>query len=282
MSTSIAESISTSTSIPIPTASITSVPLAPTPATVSISASASASISVPSAETSKLTNGQRMARGLPLLPPSRRITGLKPKRSSVPTSSTPPVYVIRLRNPADGSEYGVISRSPEDNKNGDLVDVAPDMTQAMKFAFGPDGKAQEGPFDIYPSVTDQSISYANMGWSTYDNDGLLHINLKLNHLLASSISSTEEIINPVLAPLTTGSPDEAHSLPAQGAMWTYDRQSRRLLAHYRNVDGSIIPTKFTTGGDCQHTICLVADIEAFQNDLGADAIELHLLATVDV
>ena len=35
-----------------------------------------------------------------------------------------------------------------------------------------------------------------------------------------------------------------------------------------------VPTYFVTGGPCQHLICLTADVEAFRNTYGGDALEL--------
>ncbi|WWC64887.1 uncharacterized protein I303_107501 [Kwoniella dejecticola CBS 10117] len=64
----------------------------------------------------------------------------------------------------------------------------------------------------------------------------------------------------------------------QSTLWTFHPSSQRLLAHYVNSDGNTVPTYFVTGGECAHTICLTADVEAFKDAQGDDAHEVHVLA----
>ncbi|WVQ94979.1 hypothetical protein IAU59_002071 [Kwoniella sp. CBS 9459] len=64
----------------------------------------------------------------------------------------------------------------------------------------------------------------------------------------------------------------------QSAIWTVHPKSSRLLAHYVNSDGNTVPTYFVTGGECAHTLCLTADVEAFKTAQGDDAHEVHVLA----
>ncbi|WVF67383.1 hypothetical protein IAT40_002139 [Kwoniella sp. CBS 6097] len=64
----------------------------------------------------------------------------------------------------------------------------------------------------------------------------------------------------------------------QSAIWTVHPKSSRLLAHYVNSDGNTVPTYFVTGGECAHTLCLTADVEAFKRAQGDEAHEVHVLA----
>ncbi|OCF31612.1 hypothetical protein I316_06811 [Kwoniella heveanensis BCC8398] len=64
----------------------------------------------------------------------------------------------------------------------------------------------------------------------------------------------------------------------QSAIWTVYPKSSRLLAHYVNSDGNTVPTYFVTGGECAHTLCLTADVEAFKRAQGDEAHEVHVLA----
>ncbi|OCF77508.1 hypothetical protein I204_01496 [Kwoniella mangroviensis CBS 8886] len=64
----------------------------------------------------------------------------------------------------------------------------------------------------------------------------------------------------------------------QDTLWTFEKGSNKLLAQYVNSDGSTVPTYFVTGGDCSHTICLTADVNAFKDAQGDGAHEVHVLA----
>ncbi|WVQ66786.1 uncharacterized protein L199_004977 [Kwoniella botswanensis] len=64
----------------------------------------------------------------------------------------------------------------------------------------------------------------------------------------------------------------------QDTLWTFEKGSNKLLAQYVNSDGSTVPTYFVTGGDCSHTICLTADVNAFKDAQGGGAHEVHVLA----
>ncbi|WWC95078.1 hypothetical protein V866_001930 [Kwoniella sp. B9012] len=64
----------------------------------------------------------------------------------------------------------------------------------------------------------------------------------------------------------------------QDTLWTFEKGSNKLLAQYVNSDGSTVPTYFVTGGDCSHTICLTADVNAFKDAQGNGAHEVHVLA----
>jgi hypothetical protein len=56
---------------------------------------------------------------------------------------------MRIRNPNDNSEMGVISLPSDQANQGDLIDFDPDASRAQKFAFGRNG--DEGtPFEISP------------------------------------------------------------------------------------------------------------------------------------
>ncbi|EIW72188.1 hypothetical protein TREMEDRAFT_55843 [Tremella mesenterica DSM 1558] len=65
----------------------------------------------------------------------------------------------------------------------------------------------------------------------------------------------------------------------QSAIWSFEPSSKKLFARYVNSDGRSVPTKFVTGGGCQHFICLVADVHAFQDVFGEEASEVDLMAT---
>lgn len=114
-------------------------------------------------------------------------------------------------------------------------------------------------------------SYANMGWGSQDNSGLLNLNIPIDLALNNPSSGLLSPANGQSGMLPG---------PAQSAMWTFHPRSSRLLAHYVNSDGRTVPTYFVTGGPgCQHTICLVADVEAFKGANGADALEVVSLAS---
>jgi len=115
-----------------------------------------------------------------------------------------------------------------------------------------------------------------MGWGTRDpSSGLLNLQIPVLLAAPSSAGPLADLLNPVTSTPATTSPGFLPG-PAQSTVWTFDPASRRLIAHYVNSDGQAVPTSFVTGGadGCQHTICLVADVAAFQSAYGSDAVEI--------
>ncbi|KAK4689435.1 hypothetical protein P7C73_g673, partial [Tremellales sp. Uapishka_1] len=263
------------------------------------------------------TNAERMARGLGPLPPTRILSA--PMRRASASSQDPAgvfggpskTYLMRLRNPLDGSEQGIASMPSGDDG---LINVDTDLTRALRFAFKP---SQNDPFEITPVDQDGNVygrpssllgtilgsggdngildltrgsaklvfsflellhrangfrtSYAKLGM-TPRHPGVLDLNLPL--LSGASQPGSES------QPET---PSAGPPCPFQSAIWTFHPRTSRLLAHYVNSDGNTVPTYFVTGGQgCQHTICLSADVDAFRTAWGADATEVTLLAYADL
>ncbi|CAD6575956.1 MAG: hypothetical protein TREMPRED_001546 [Tremellales sp. Tagirdzhanova-0007] len=265
----------------------------------------------PTLNLGKQTNADRLAHGLGPLPPSRRSTAGAAKRSSKPDTIAKPTmrYVIRLRNPSDNSDIGAVSMPADDgNNNGDLLDYDPDTSRAMRFAFGPTA-GQGQPFDISPmdptgsfgggkslllgaipgnpssgsdsDLASGSPNFANIGMGVLGNDNLLHISASAQTPSAGNDGALGDALDPLDSDFQ-GTPAQDVSYPAQSGIWGFDPNTQRLVARYVNSDGSIVPTSFVTGGPCHHTLCLVADVAAFQNAYGSDALEVHVLAIADL
>ncbi|WVR09683.1 hypothetical protein IAU60_006758 [Kwoniella sp. DSM 27419] len=340
-----------------------------------------------------MTNAERMRRGLGIFPPTRRMTGKPARRSGIPSqtgdqaqdlsqgqdpdqgqmddpASPDPAggngqslaakkYVMRMSNPDDGSDMGMITMPDDSNGDGGLVGSDPNgnpltttfpsdptstpfqIAPASPGAGGDDGDTFSGPSRMLAAVPHGGNGdlgqgrgdYANLGMGWKDATGLLHVSLRaLLHSPSSGSSAADGATSndPTLlgagqqllshpgstpdngdkpGPLPTdqilGSdptrllhigvndlPDVLGSsgpssggvtdsaLTPQSALWTFHPQSSRLLAHYVNSDGHTVPTYLVTGGECAHTICLTADIDAFKNEHGADAHEVHIIAEV--
>ncbi|WWD19907.1 hypothetical protein CI109_104376 [Kwoniella shandongensis] len=149
-----------------------------------------------------------------------------------------------------------------------------------------------------------SGNYANIGMAWPDASGLLHIYINaVAHPFLASLpnNSGDPAANPSVSqllsrpnlPATSGDgTDPARLLDTsvtsdlfgspQSAIWTFHPRSSRLLAHFVNGNGNTVPTYFVTGGSCQHTLCLTADVAAFRDTYGQDAKEVHVLATADL
>ncbi|WWC92000.1 uncharacterized protein L201_006954 [Kwoniella dendrophila CBS 6074] len=113
---------------------------------------------------------------------------------------------------------------------------------------------------ITPSSSNLPVDPSQLGSATNDPTNLLHATLSNLPLGSDGSNPLDSFGNP------------------QSTLWTFHPNSQRLLAHYVNSDGNTVPTYFVTGGDCQHTLCLTADVKAFKDAQGADAHEVHVLA----
>ncbi|KAK8853475.1 hypothetical protein IAR55_004182 [Kwoniella newhampshirensis] len=154
---------------------------------------------------------------------------------------------------------------------------------------GSDGDGNSG------DLANGSSNYANIGMAWPDATGLLHININavahpfLSNSNSDSANPSQLLANPTStdtthlldASVVSNLPSELFGSP-QSAIWTFHSRSSRLLAHFVNTDGNTVPTYFVTGGSCQHTLCLTADVAAFRDAYGQDALEVHVLATADV
>jgi len=156
--------------------------------------------------------------------------------------------------------------------------------------------ARPRPGQSNPNIAPGSPDFLHVGLAALDQ-GLLKIRLPANLLgkspatgtsldgLTSGVPATDGLINAILpGDLIGGAGDPVTALvddllgddgiPAQSAIWQYDPQTRRLVAHYTRPDGSVVPTNFVSGGPCAHLVCLTADVDAFKNAYGGSAVDL--------
>ncbi|WWC72295.1 uncharacterized protein I206_106257 [Kwoniella pini CBS 10737] len=264
----------------------------------------------------------------------------------------PKKYAMRMKNPDDGSDMGLVGSS---NDNNPLIGYTPTTDNALKmtmpqdptstpFLISPNDNSNDGddtfngPRKVLAAVPHKGNNgsdlnegdgnYAPMGMGWKDGSGILHldiqalINSSTNNLPDSSnlpndstdvegipkqllsrpggsvlpisqsdlpIDNSNPIqlihtslsnlpINSSNIPLNNDDDDGNNLGNPQSTLWTFQPTSKRLLAHYVNSDGNAVPTYFVTGGECAHTICLTADVEAFKDAQGDDAHEIHVLA----
>lgn len=185
---------------------------------------------------------------------------------------------------------------------------------------GSDGlDGQDGPFELYPyddgtfgkgntllgviaesDLLPGTPSFAGLGMAQPGPNGPLGLQLPLD-LLHDQLGDGSSLpggdaLSSALDPVTgaDGGADDLASLDqvgqllgtgqpcseAQSKVWSFVPGSKQLLAAYSNSNGQIVPTKFVTGGGCNHFICLTADVALFKHAYGMDATEVFLHATV--
>ncbi|EIN06340.1 hypothetical protein PUNSTDRAFT_127647 [Punctularia strigosozonata HHB-11173 SS5] len=184
--------------------------------------------------TERLTNAQRLSRGLPLNPPHRRGTPVARSASS-PTPSVTYSGYIRVDKASDGTTLGYISKNA---LNGDLTKYEAPIASAMPVTFYmPVGATSASRLNIY---------IGQSGLSTYTLLGLVQGRDSTTPRIASGsynylyITGTAETA-PGSAPQTVGNSYttvSGISRYSESAVWSYDSSTGRLVPHWINADGA--------------------------------------------
>ncbi|KAJ7461162.1 hypothetical protein FB451DRAFT_1181503 [Mycena latifolia] len=224
-----------------------------------------------------LTNAKRLALGLPLLKPHRRVP--TPGTDAPTTSPLPPVTTIvnvHARG-TDGTDFGYLS--PVWNGFGEYgaFQSTQEGSLQLTFSYSPDGPSQisitatNGPSATYPffgaiagfaSDSDDfgpgSYNYAYIGGTTQSPAGSPPFTAGDNSFSAA-----------------TGIPESIES-----AIWIYDPETGTLTAQWINTDGSTPATHIVYANDANQALALTGDVGSFQSAFGAPYPEITFVGVI--
>ncbi|WWD03850.1 hypothetical protein V865_001906 [Kwoniella europaea PYCC6329] len=260
-----------------------------------------------------MTNAERMRRGLGILPPTRRMTGKPSRRSGIPNNS-PQVDAAQFQSPAmDGD--GVVTTPndgsvaetslPDNNNQNQDQSESSDTNQDSNDNNTNNDKDNDQTADINNGRVLASKKYAmrmtnpedgsDMGLITGpqgDDNPLIGYSPSpsdpLQMTMPTDPSSNPFSIVPGSNPDSSGNdstfkgprkllaavPHRTSTDPGSGDLMPGNGNYAPLGMGWKGT----VPTYFVTGGDCSHTICLTADVNAFKDAQGDGAHEVHVLA----
>ncbi|KAG6813167.1 hypothetical protein H0H92_013574 [Tricholoma furcatifolium] len=190
------------------------------------------------------TNGQRMARGLPPLPPKfgRTVPG---KRD--PWQPTPAWGCLEVRNASDI----VLGRVKNTNSSSTIGGLSLSVDDGdLKVSFD---VPQSGPFDILATNPQFSEPYYVGAAGTSDVDTLDLANP--DTIAFTNVQQTSPNSIPVLSTYNS-------TLVVESALWSFNSQTGQLTAQYINPDGSL-PSTVLAYDDQANNIFFVGDIDAY-------------------
>lgn len=206
--------------------------------------------------TKRITNGERLRRHLPLLPPKRRTGTLTPRASCLPTTSTTYTGKIEVRYASSGSVAGKLA-----NWNlGRINFLGPEQDLIVQLTKGPTNDPIEmiptndvGPSSEYPYFGAVGSASLNPG-----SDGSVAFG-GVAHTPANSPPS---------------------SANAESTIWLVDPLTLELKAQWTNPDGSRFPTTVAYSIR-ENQAFLVGDADAWMNyhpNYFISAVTFHLVS----
>ncbi|KAJ7100943.1 hypothetical protein B0H15DRAFT_944235 [Mycena belliarum] len=216
-----------------------------------------------------LTNAKRLALGLPLLKPHRRVT-------APPTSSPlPPVHqrcIVRAVG-TDNTDFGYLSPLWNAFNEYGLFQASPDGALELAFSYPPGSPSQisitaaNGPSAVYPFFGAIVAFYSTS--NDFDLGSYNHAYLGGTTQTAAGAPPSPEGSNSFSA--GTGIPMDIES-----AIWSYDPVTHALTAQWINTDGAAPPTHIVYVNDSNHALAITGDVVALRVAFGAYYPELLL------
>ncbi|KAJ7100939.1 hypothetical protein B0H15DRAFT_944231 [Mycena belliarum] len=214
-----------------------------------------------------LTNAKRLALGLPLLRPHRRIT-------APPTSSPLPPVPQRCNIRAvgtDNTDFGYLS--PLWNGFGEygMFQASPDGALELAFSYSPGSPSQisitaaNGPSAMY------SFFGAIVGFASTSNDFGLG---SYHYAYLGGTTQTAAGAPPSSDGDNSFSAATGISKDIESAIWSYDPVTHALTAQWVNTDGAAPATHIVYANDSNKALAITGDVVAFQDTFGAPYPEL--------
>ncbi|KAJ7493697.1 hypothetical protein FB451DRAFT_1215152 [Mycena latifolia] len=177
------------------------------------------------------TNAQRLARGLPPLPPKRRSgrAALARRSAGVPVSYT---GTIQVTNAGTGAVVGyVYQASGSTNHFG----VTTDMSSALSFMLSVDSTVvSSSGINIAATTSTYATTWPYMG-------GIVGV-INTNANLASGSPNFAYVQGTSLTPDDSPAASVSNSYPtiekSESAIWNYDASTGAISAQWINIDGS--------------------------------------------
>lgn len=202
---------------------------------------------------SSLTNAERLARHLPLKPPTRRSSARRAMASPVVAPSTNRGYIQVLSADSNGNPTGVLGYVARTTYINTQYLVTPSLDDALLVA-------PSGDRDLLTLNSDIAApAFLGLVQGRDDTSSGLATGSS-NYLYLASTAQTSPGSTPqnVGNSFTTVYGDEN---AAESAVWTLDPVNRSLIAQWINSDGSRAPTIGFTQGSA---IYFSGDLGAFQ------------------
>ncbi|KAJ7178846.1 hypothetical protein C8R43DRAFT_472035 [Mycena crocata] len=212
----------------------------------------------------KETNAERLRRGLPLLPPSRRSPGYKPRprpsqRPCVPLSSTWGYVEVTK---ADGTAAGYIRKTFDDQNSYTLT---PSKSSALQVKL-PSSSPFTGPFNILGiNGPDKKHPYLGAvgGSSGYH---FAHGQLGSAYLAGTGASPAN---SPPSSRAGTSLQALGYNGPAESQIWSMDCKTRGLSAQWTNTDLSQPATTIFYDPVVDY-LGITSDLEVFNGHFGSE------------
>ncbi|KAF7295350.1 hypothetical protein MIND_01074400 [Mycena indigotica] len=196
-----------------------------------------------------LTNAQRLARGLPLKPPTRRASARRATTSPSPVARGYIQVVALDRDGNSNDVLGFVSRNRYQNAQY-LIQPAIDDSALLV--------TSDGPYLILDNDPSPHRFVGLVQGREDDSSTLAEGSSNYLYLAASdqtSSGSSPQSIGNAINDAYSG------SFTAESAVWTLDPITHRLAAQWTNTDSSRAPTLAFTQGSA---IYFTADLNAFQ------------------
>ncbi|KAJ7677060.1 hypothetical protein DFH06DRAFT_1429146 [Mycena polygramma] len=211
------------------------------------------------------TNAQRLALGLPPLPPRRRGTPHAPRQSSSPTMQTCKI----LAKNTDGSDYGFVSNTVNIfGEYGDFL-LAQLGGLEVSFSYLPDAQTQLNLF-VTSSPTGSPSPYLGAVFSKQWASPILNLLTISEREVQSAMFSlhTYYLTSPG-APAAGGTNTFATATgideDIESAIWSYDPATAALTAQWINMDSSAPNTVIVV---VQGALALTSDPDAMASVFG--------------
>ncbi|TFK50841.1 hypothetical protein OE88DRAFT_1659944 [Heliocybe sulcata] len=211
----------------------------------------------------RLTNAQRLARGLPLRKP-RRVQARQATPSSCPTISH--TGTIRVTDIDAGGVLGYVSSTP--NIFGEY-ELATTASGALRVSFGTSSCLSSAVYSQFDVTTENGISnFPLLGFMT----GFANTNYGIgsgssNYAYLGGVTQTPEG-SPAIQQANSFSAASGIPDGVESAVWTWEPSSNALTVQWINTDGSS-PTTYLAylAGDA--AIILTGDLGTFRNIFGS-------------
>ncbi|TFK50840.1 hypothetical protein OE88DRAFT_1659942 [Heliocybe sulcata] len=209
----------------------------------------------------RLTNAQRLARGLPLRKPTR-VKARQAAPSSCPTTShTGIIRVVAV----DGGLQGYVAATP--NSFGEYQPTL-DASAALRVSFGTSSCASSAGYTRLDITAENGISNFPMlgfmtGFANTDNNlGSGSYNYAYLGGVTSTPPGSPAVVQPSSYSAVAGVPDATES-----AVWAWDRSSNALTVQWVNTDGST-PATYLAYVPSANSFAVTGDLGAFTSNFG--------------